>query len=110
MKNMNNISNMVKKVLIEIPETRDDDNLLWLEALRESLKDRKSGYAMADLTLAYVLKSIHKLGLPSFETVSRARRKLQAKYPELRGSENVRRERAKKEKTFKEYSKNGVCI
>lgn len=105
-----NTTKLVKTILTEKPETRDDDNLLWLEALRSATKDFKYGSKMADLTLAYVLKSIHSLGLPSFETVSRARRKLQEKYPELRGSEEARRHRAKRETTFKEFARNELSI
>lgn len=105
MKKILTTKNLVKTILTEMPETRDDDNLLWLETLRASVRDFKYGSKMCDLTLAYVLKSINRLGLPSFGTVSRARRKLQEEYPELRGSENARRGRAKKEQTFKEFAR-----
>ncbi len=110
MKKLLETTKLVKGILEEKPETRDDDNLLWLEALRATVRDWKYGNKMCDLTLAYVLTSIHRLGLPPFGTVSRARRKLQEKYPELRGSEQARRKRAKREEVFLEYARNDTTL
>ena len=45
------------------------------------------------------------LGLPSFESVSRTRRKLQARYPELAGSRPVQKMRATGEKAYRRYAK-----
>ena len=48
----------------------------------------------------------HKyLGLPSYESVSRTRRKLQAKYPELAGSRPAQKRRATGEKAYRKYAK-----
>lgn len=48
----------------------------------------------------------HKyLGLPSFESVSRTRRKLQAQHPELAGSHPVQKMRATGEKAYRRYAK-----
>lgn len=104
MEKLINTTDLVKTILTEKPETRDDDYLLWAETILETIRKREYPY-IYDLTLLYTLKHIHKMGLPPFQSVSRARRKLQAKYPELRGSDRARRGRAKKEKTFKEYAK-----
>lgn len=110
MKKLLNTTKLVKEILTDKPETRNDDNLLWLESVRAVVKNFKYGNKMTELTFAYVLKNIHSLGLPSFESVSRSRRKLQEKYPELRGSEYVRRKRSEREKVYREYAKNGVSV
>ena len=107
MKKLLNITETVKTILEDKPSTRDDDNLLWLEVLRAAVRNRKYGSQMVDLTLAYVLTSIHRLGLPSFESVSRARRKLQEKYPELRGTRAVQEKRKEREAVYEEYARNG---
>lgn len=107
MKRLCEITKLVKNILEEKPETRDNDNLLWLEAVRETVRTFNYGNAMNELTFAYVLKNVYTLKLPSFETVSRARRKLQEKYPELRGSKKVRRKRIERETVYKEYARNG---
>ena len=109
MKRIIEITKLVKMILEECPETRDDDNLLWLEAIREVAYKRDCVYAL-DWGISSIMRNIRLLGFPSFETVSRARRKLQEQYPELRGRERIQRERAKHEKKFKEYARNGISI
>lgn len=110
MKKLLNITELVKGILEEKPETRNDDNLLWLEAVRAAVQDKKYGNKMTELTFAYVLKNIYTSGLPSFASVSRARRKLQEKYPELRGTERTKRRRAENEKKYREYARNGLSV
>ena len=46
-----------------------------------------------------------EVGLPPFESVSRARRKLQEKYPELRATKTTEYARAIKQIEFEDYSK-----
>lgn len=57
------------------------------------------------LVLSSVLTQHKYLGLPSFESVSRTRRKLQARYPELAGSRPVQKMRATGEKAYRRYAK-----
>lgn len=109
MRKLLKITELVKGVLEEYPETRNDDNLLWLEALRETAYKRDCVYVL-DLGLSSLMHNIRALNLPTFESVSRARRKLQAKYPELRGTERAQRRRAEKEIIYKEYAKNGISV
>jgi len=104
MKKLLNTTKLVKGILKENPETRDDDNLLWLEAIIEAAYEKDCTYAL-DWGISSIMHNIRALGLPTFESVSRARRKLQEKYPELRGSENARRGRADKEQTVKEFAR-----
>ena len=109
MRKLLKITELVKGVLEEYPETRNDDNLLWLETMREAAYKNNCVYAL-DLGLTYIMHNIRALNLPTFESVSRARRKLQAKYPELRGTERARKRRAEKEIIYKEYAKNGISV
>lgn len=46
-------------------------------------------------------------GIAPYETVSRVRRKLQEKYDDLRPPQDLREERKKIEKVYKEYAKGG---
>jgi len=57
------------------------------------------------MSFAEVMEQYKYLGLPSFESVGRTRRKLQAKYPELAGSARVRQLRAEGEKAYRKYAK-----
>lgn len=80
-------------------ETRDDDMLLYLKVCNAYLKGAGA------MPLAEVMTQYKYLGLPSFESVCRIRRKLQAKHPELAGNRHVRRVRAKGEKDYRNYAK-----
>lgn len=115
MEKLNNITAIVKTILIEQPQTRDDDNILWLEVLRAAMNEQDPtneffGHdRLNDYRFAWLLAHVREYGLPSYGSVSRARRRLQAKYPELRGAERVQRKRAEREKVFVEYGRSG-CI
>ena len=60
------------------------------------------------MPLAEVMTQYKYLGLPSFESVCRIRRKLQAKHPELAGNSHVRRVRAKGEKDYRNNNFSAV--
>lgn len=109
MKKLLKITELVKGILEENEETRDDDNLLWLEAIRETAYKRDCVYVL-DWSIAGLMNNIRNLHLPTFESVSRARRKLQEKYPELRGEEKARKEREKREEIYKEYARNELTL
>ena len=64
---------------------RNDDMVLYLALCNVCLKDAGA------MPLAEIMTQHKYLGLPSFESVSRTRRKLQAKYPELAGSRPVQK-------------------
>lgn len=97
-----NITALVLETLEMKPDTRNDDYLLWLEILQ--VKGFPTGCVSA-----YCLLSTAKIAkLPSFETVSRARRKLQAEYPNLRASPETQTARAELEEEYKEYARQDV--
>lgn len=98
-------ANLVKEILTEKPETRDDDYLLWVETIQRTTEG-KIDYSMSFVTFLYTAKF---LGIPQFETVSRARRKVQEQHPELKGKGKVRKARADREVDFKDFARNFVC-
>lgn len=69
----------VEKIMREHPEARDDDFKLYGWACKES------DVRVMQLTFTQVLWNASKLNIPSYESVTRARRKLQEQHPELRG-------------------------
>lgn len=90
------IEPLVHKALIDKPVTREDDFKLVLEIYKEFLPKG----AMFEVALEY-----HEvLGLPSFGSITRARRKLQAKHPELK-NETAVEIRAKEETEYRAYAK-----
>ena len=70
----------VKRIMTNWPATRDDDMLLYAVFIAESK------LVSSDETFYKVMSTAKKLKLPSYESVTRARRKVQEKEPAMRGS------------------------
>lgn len=88
---------MVEKLLVEKPFTRDSDDLLYYEVIREICHT-------TDLTAYDVFVLGNNFGLPAYETVRRTRQYVQAKREDLKGvrTREVRKER---EQIFKAYAR-----
>lgn len=71
---LSNIEDKIKNILTENIEARKNDNLLMSLYIKNFLVD----YAN------YNILDFLKLNIVSFESITRARRKCQEKYPELR--------------------------
>ena len=97
MKNIFVIHDVVKKLLEEKPYTRNSDMSLYAEVVAEINPQAKV------TGIYYALNNHNSLGLPPFESVSRARRKLQKEYPELRAIDSVTDERYENWKAVREY-------
>ena len=85
MRNLKTIEKKVRAVLEKNEDARNDDMVLYLALCNACLKDAGA------MPLAEIMTQHKYLGLPSFESVSRTRRKLQARYPELVGSRPVQK-------------------
>ena len=99
MRNLKTIENKVKTILKKKEDARNDDMVLYLALCNLCLKDAGA------IPLAEIMTQHRSLGLPSFESVSRTRRKLQAKHPELAGSRPVQKLRTTGEKAYRKYAK-----
>ena len=104
MLNLYKTSEIVKEVLETIPETRNSDSYLYLKVL-EYISE-KEGYGLKFMTVQYFLENISFYGFPPSESVRRARQKLQAKYPHLRGNSVVGAHRAAREEEHRAYAKS----
>ncbi|HPZ24177.1 MAG TPA: hypothetical protein PLC25_05000 [Bacilli bacterium] len=91
------IEELVKETMIDDPVSRDDDYILILEVLK------KVNFDVNFQMFSTIMKTHKELGLPSLESITRARRKLQNKYPELRSSKQVEKARKMKEEEIKNY-------
>ena len=97
MARIQNVQPLVYEALVNTPETRTDDFILVLEVLKH--------FVTAEMRLETVLEHHTELGIPSFASIIRIRRKLQSKYPEL-VDEKAAKMRAEAEKDYKEYALN----
>lgn len=87
---------LVEQALIDNPETRGDNFILYIEVLRKFVDTKMS--------LEAIFLNHKALRIPSLETITRCRRKLQENDPSLR-DEIAEKIRADEEEDFIEYSK-----
>lgn len=97
MARISKVQPLVYTALIDNPETRTDDFILVLEVFKN--------FVTPEMRLETVLEHHIELGLPSFASILRSRRKLQRKYPEL-VNETAADIRAEEEKEYKDYALN----
>ena len=94
--------NLVHKILIEEPRTRNSDDLLYLSVIRHI--SAINGVSLEDLRVVDFLSDKQvKQQFPPFETVRRTRQKVQEKHPSLQATEGVRAIRALKEIEMREF-------
>lgn len=88
---------LVYNALVDKPETRTDDFILVLEVLKN--------FVTPEMRLETVLEHHVELGIPSFASILRSRRKLQRKHPEL-VNETAAEIRAQEETEYRDYALN----
>ena len=79
-KEIKRIKPLVEKLLQEFPLTRDNDNLLLLKVWAEQDNTLRMNKLFSDFSVGMIAGKYMK-----FESISRARRKVQEENPELRG-------------------------
>lgn len=97
MARISKVQPIVHNVLIDTPETRADDFILILEVYRH--------FVSCEISIATALEHHLELGLPSFASILRSRRKLQRMYPEL-VNKAVAEIRAQEETEYRDYAIN----
>lgn len=88
---------MVERLLEENIATRNSDYYLFAVICTNIMQRPPSQISLLEVAT--------NIKLPKYETVTRARRKVQERRPEL-CSERAKAARAKQERVFKEYSQN----
>ena len=104
MKKLETVENRVLAVLKEHPEARNDDMKLYLLISKACIYDT---YGIADFSFEDVMSNYKAYGIPCFESIRRTRQKIQAKYPELGCSPEVRRARHKMQRPTTLRAKTG---
>ena len=92
---MDNYYYSVRAILLENPRTRDDDMYLYSVFLA------KFNLVKPEETFYEVMLTAKQRGLPSYESITRARRKVQEMEEYLRGEK--RKARKEQEKKYREF-------
>ena len=100
MKNIRKTSDLVKKVLQTIPQTRNSKEYL-VKCVYESINKDS-----VNLPFWEVMARRNDLGLPPYGSVTRCMRKLQRAYPELGPCDEVAGWRAVNEEIVRDYARS----
>lgn len=100
----NKLKEVVKNILIADKQTRNDNDRLVL-AVYIQLCFYK-GIILNDRTYSSVMINRKTWGLPSYESVTRCRRKLQEEDKTLRSDDNIQAMRELREEEYREWAVN----
>ena len=96
------VETLVKTILEENKETRNDDFILIAEVYYRLIPD------VVHLPFTLVMLSHSDLKLPSLESITRARRKIQEKHEYLRASKKIQEIKKRQEQQYKEYARGNL--
>lgn len=96
MSRISRYENIVLFVLRKYECARNDDKYLYYCVLREE-------HFNTDISLENFL--LYNIAFPNYDSVTRVRRKLQEKYPELRPTKNEQIRREEAEEDFRRYAR-----
>lgn len=97
---LNTVKDLVENFLKENPVTRGDDDLLYMLIIQ------RLGVDLDGTSIRDFFECRFRIGLPSFESVRRARQKAQADNEELLPCEDIVQHRRKCEKKFYKFAKD----
>ena len=99
-------SKLVHEILINEPECRNSDNILYLRVLQ--IIGQRNGIDVNTMSVPTLLRNLHSLKLPAFETVRRTRQKVQEQHEELRANATVEAYREVLEEEYREYARGYI--
>lgn len=94
---------LVKSILEQDKQCRNSDSFLYLKVL--SVVAKQKGIDLEKMTVPYFLLNLHGAGLPPFESVRRARQKIQEHNPDLAACEAVEGFRAENEAEYRAFAR-----
>lgn len=103
MYDLKNTTALVKSILEQDKQARNSDSFLYLKVL--SVVADQKGVNLNSVSVPFFLINLQGTEFPPFESVRRARQKLQRRHPELAACETVEGFRAANEKEFRAYAK-----
>lgn len=99
---LRNLTELVKTIMEERPETRSSDNLLYIEVLR-----RTQNRNVLNVPVRVFYQNITAWELPTIETVGRCRRRAQQEEPSLKARPEVEGFRYDRETEFIGFAVEG---
>lgn len=106
MDELKSTAKLVKSILIEDKNARNSDDFLYYLVCKTVLKNHDVDIKTIPFETALLWRKVYKL--PPFETVRRARQKIQAECPELSSTVKVQTARANKITDYRAFALSGV--
>ena len=106
MHDLKNTTALVKTILEQDKHCRNSDSFLYLKVL--SVVGKQKGIDLGSMSVPYFLLNLHGSAFPPFESVRRARQKVQERNPHLAACEAVEGYRAENEAQFRAYAGSEV--
>lgn len=106
MYNLKDTTALVKSILEQHEECRSSDSFLYLKVLRVIAKEKH--ISLEFMTILDFLANYHGKAFPPFESVRRARQKLQATYSDLAACQKVQEARMENEAEYHNYALSEV--
>lgn len=92
---------LVRYILSTDPQSRNSDSYLYLKVIDLQAKDKLDLHIVS---VPWFFNHSAEYGFANYESVRRARQKLQADCPELRGNARVQAARRENEAVFREWA------
>ena len=102
MTDLDTMYNTVKDIMAHDVKARGNDMYLYVQVSKLKNVDA------IKMPFYVVMCDYSKYGLPNYETVSRARRKVQSEHPELKPCEAIQNIREENEQLFFSWATGGV--
>ena len=103
MSNLDNVSALVRHILVENKSARNSDNVLYALVIEQYAK--KDGIDLEEMKFKTFISKLEHHVFPAFETVRRSRQKVQENSPELCAVGRVERRRTKEERQYRKFAK-----
>lgn len=97
---------LVKAILEVDTQSRNSDSFLYFRVLE--IIGKRKGIDINEMSVPYFLLNMSGTEFPPFESVRRARQKVQEHYPELRPISAIADFRALNEEGYREYARGRV--
>ena len=105
-KELRQTTKLVKEVLERYSKARNSDDYLYVQVCE--LVCRQKHISLQGYSFTQFLLHRAENGFPPFESVRRARQKLQAEYPELCGEMDVEAQRELNREAYEDYARSYV--
>lgn len=105
-KELANTTALVESVLKMYPQARNSDNFLYYTICK--IIGRRNGIDVDLMSMPRFFLHLKEYGFPQFESVRRARQKIQAACPELAGCDAVEGQRMLNEEVFRDYARGNA--